>query len=75
MPDEKYSGEELKIEFSDQAKQALESDPKLANGVRDLMAKFRQAQQAFHEGRYPSFEEALAALGVEAKRIAGEDKE
>ena len=73
MPEQKYTGEDLLIGVSEQAQEALAEDPELASAVKDMMAKFRQAQQAFHEGRYSSFEEALAALGVRATKIRDED--
>ncbi len=75
MPDPKFNGEDLVVGFSDRAKAAIEADPTLASMVKDLTARFRQAQQSFHEGKYASFEEALAALGVKATQITEEGGE
>jgi len=76
MADKKYTGEDLVIGFTEQAAEQVRADPELAGVVSDLMAMFRQAQQSFHDGKYASFEEALAALGVKATKldIDGDDE-
>ena len=47
----------------------MEADPEVAAALRSFAASMRQAQQAFHDGKYASVEEALAALGLQSKEI------
>lgn len=53
---------EMEIHFSPQVVKAMEGDPKCAEYIRDLAAKFRQAGQYVDEGRYPTLEAAMEAL-------------
>jgi hypothetical protein len=70
MPtDPKYSGSDLKIELSDQVREQMESDPKMAEFIRQFSADYRQAQQAVHDGKYETVEEALAAVGLEVDEV------
>lgn len=48
----------------------IAEDPKAKAGFAELFACIRQAQQAWAEGRYPSFEDALEAItGNRPERI------
>jgi hypothetical protein len=69
VPDPKYSGSDLKIEFSDEVLEQMEADPEVAAMLRNFAASLRQAQQAVHDGKYETAEEALAALGLHAREI------
>lgn len=63
MPDKKISGEELKIELTHQVKEKMAEDPNLAFALKDIMATFRQAQQLVHDGKYYTWDDAMASLG------------
>ena len=63
-PAKKITGEELKIEFAPEALAQMAADPELAAAMKDMQARFRQAQQDFHDGKYASFEEAMEAMGA-----------
>jgi hypothetical protein len=68
MTDEKkppMKGEDWKVEFSDQVKEAMENDPKIKEGVTEFLAAWRQATELLNTGKYASMEDALRALGFE----------
>lgn len=69
VPKRKYSGSDLKIELSDKVREQVENDPEMAALIRRFAADYRQAQQAFHDGKYDSVEDALAALGLEVNEV------
>lgn len=48
-----------RIEVSDQVKDAMASDPKLAEALKALMSSMRNAAEAVKAGRYKSFDDAM----------------
>lgn len=65
---------DLNVEISDQVKEKIAKDPKLANYLRETIACFRQAHQAVQEGRYASFPDAVEAItGTRPVRIDVDD--
>jgi hypothetical protein len=79
MADPKYSGSDLRIEFSDRVLADMEADPELAEAVRAAAAIMRQAQQQVFDGKYETVEEALSAMGMHAMPVDlggdGDDEE
>jgi hypothetical protein len=71
----RLSGSDLKFEFSDQVREQMESDPKMAELIRRFSADYRQAQQAVHDGKYETVEDALAAVGLEVSGVDLGDEE
>ncbi len=72
MPEDK----EMKIELSNQVKEAMAGDPALSAALTELFANMRQAQHAIDEGRYATFDDAMAAItGNRPELIATDDLE
>lgn len=57
------------IVLSPQAQAKIDSDPKLKEAFKGLSATMRQAMQSVKDGKYKTFDEALAVLGIEAEKI------
>ena len=64
MPNKKFDGANLSIEIAEHVQQQMEENPAFADALRGVLAKMRQAQQDYHDGKYDSFEEAMAASGA-----------
>jgi hypothetical protein len=62
---------ELKVSPEVQAQ--IDADPELAETVRDLSARLRQATSEFEAGRYKSMEDALAAMGAKPVLLDDDD--
>lgn len=53
---------ELKIVISDSVKESMDSDPELAEFMRDFMASMRQADHAVKTGQHNTFDDAIEAI-------------
>lgn len=69
--EKKITGEELQIEWSDEAKAQIENDPEIATAVKEFSARMRQAYQDVHDGKYATIDDAMEAMG--AKQIEFDD--
>lgn len=63
-------GEDFKVLMDPGVEAAMAADPKMAEGVTDIIAKIRQAMDDVATGKYASQEEAMDAIG--AKHFAFE---
>lgn len=59
--------------LSPHAQAQVDADPDLAKAMREFSALARQAMQDVEDGRYKSFDEAMAAKGLEATKIDLDD--
>src|SRR5688500_15826104 len=60
---------DLHIEMSDQVQGQIDNDPDIAAAIREFAAIMRQAHDSVRRGQYKTMDEALLALGVEARKV------
>lgn len=53
---------DLEIELSDQVREQMANDPKMAMALRELFAIMRQAHEATKRGQYKTYDDAMEAL-------------
>lgn len=62
------------IIYSEQVKEQIAKDPKMAEFIRDFSARARQAMQHVEEGKHKDFGEAMKAQGLKCNDVdPGED--
>jgi hypothetical protein len=71
---EKSFGDDPLI-YSETAKRQIAEDPELADVMKDVAAKMRQALHAWQSGQYPNFETAMAALGCDIAEVSPGDED
>lgn len=57
-------GEDWKVEFSEQAEEAMSDDPEIAEFVRDTTSRMRQVLHDFEAGKFKDLDEALRSIGM-----------
>jgi hypothetical protein len=60
---------EPKVVITPTMQAQMDADPEMAGAVREALAQIRQGMQAVKDGRYKDIEEAMSAVGIEARPI------
>lgn len=58
-----------------EAQSVLDADPALAEAFKEIAARLRQAMQSVKDGRYATFDEAAAAVGLQSRPVLDEHGE
>lgn len=61
------------VVLSDQVKETLAKNSELNKVFKEVTALMRQAHEAWHSGKYETFEAALTALGLEVEAVTPDD--
>jgi hypothetical protein len=61
---ETEGGVEFQFKYDDDVREQMETDPKLAEYVKDTTSRVRQALSDHHAGKYSSIDEAMRAIGL-----------
>lgn len=64
---------EPRVIYSPQVERQIAADPELARAMREVASRMRNALQAVEDGRYATFDEAIAAQGLKSKPLDDEE--